>query len=66
MDSAPGLMKLDGNLAVVNYEGNHLARRDAIERCPTGAIVWFDNPNKPLKGHEAKKILRQQPLPVLH
>jgi len=66
MDAAPGLMRLDGNLAVVNYEGNHLARREAIERCPTGAIVWFENPNARVKGHEAKKILRQQPLPVLH
>jgi Na+-translocating ferredoxin:NAD+ oxidoreductase RNF subunit RnfB len=66
MDAAPGMMKLDGNLAVVNYEGKHLAARSAIERCPTGAIVWFENPNTAVKGHEAKKILRQQPLPVLH
>ncbi len=65
-DAAPGLMKLDGFLAKVNYEGNHMARRDVIERCPTGAIVWFVNPNTPVKGNEAKHILRKEALPLLN
>lgn len=65
-DAKPGVIDLKGNLAVVNYELNDKAARDAIERCPTGAIVWFDNPNVPSKGHAARKILRAQPLPVLH
>ena len=65
VDSAPGLMKLDNNLAVIDYAQNALAAKQAIERCPTGAIVWFDNPNTPIKGAEAKKILRQNELPLI-
>ncbi len=63
-DAAPGLMKLDGFLAKVNYEGNHMARREVIDRCPTGAIVWFDKPDMPAKGNEAKRILRREALPM--
>jgi Na+-translocating ferredoxin:NAD+ oxidoreductase RNF subunit RnfB len=65
MDSPPGLMRLENNLAVIDYEKNALAERRAIERCPTGAIVWFDNPDLALRGREAKKILRQKPLPIV-
>lgn len=65
-DAAPGLMKLDGFLAKVNYEGNHMARREVIDRCPTGAIVWFANPDTPVKGQEAKRILRREALPMRH
>jgi Na+-translocating ferredoxin:NAD+ oxidoreductase RNF subunit RnfB len=65
-DAPPGLMKLNGNLAAINYELNVWASRKPIERCPTGAIVWFDNPNRPVRGAVAKKILRNEPLPVLH
>ncbi len=65
-DAPPGLMKLNGNLATINYELNVWATRKPIERCPTGAIVWFDNPNRPVRGAVAKKILRNEPLPVLH
>jgi len=66
-DAAPGLIRLQNNLAVVGYASNSLARRDAIERCPTGAIVWFDNvraAHATIKGHAAKKILRRTPLPL--
>jgi electron transport complex protein RnfB len=65
-DAPPGLMKLNGNLAAINYELNVWATRKPIERCPTGAIVWFENPNRPVRGAVAKKILRNEPLPVLH
>lgn len=65
-DAVPGLMKLDGNLAAINYELNNWATKTPIERCPTGAIVWFDNPNHAVKGAAAKKILRNEDLPVLH
>jgi RnfABCDGE-type electron transport complex B subunit len=65
-DAPPGLMQLDGQLAAVRYELNAWATRAPIERCPTGAIVWFDTPNKPVKGAAAKKILRQDALPQLH
>ncbi len=65
VDAAPGLMKLENNLAVIDYVQNAGAARKAIERCPTGAIVWFDNPNTPIKGVESKKILRQNQLPLI-
>jgi Na+-translocating ferredoxin:NAD+ oxidoreductase subunit B len=65
-DAVPGLMKLNGNLAAINYELNSWATRKPTERCPTGAIVWFDNPNHAVKGAAAKKILRNEALPVLH
>jgi len=65
-DAAPGLMKLAANLAVVDYAHNALARRQVIDRCPTGAIVWYENPDLPAKGAAARKILRNAPLPVLH
>lgn len=66
VDAPQALMKLDGNLAVVNYEMNALAGRHPIERCPTGAIVWFENPDLSVKGAAARKILRNDPLPLRH
>ncbi len=66
VDAGPDLMRLENNLAVIDYSINEQSTRRAIERCPTGAIVWFENPNLSIKGAAAKKILRQQPLPVLH
>jgi Na+-translocating ferredoxin:NAD+ oxidoreductase subunit B len=66
MDAAPGLMKLQNNLASIDYELNAKAQRQTIDRCPTGAIVWFETPDRPIKGHDAKKILRQESLPALH
>lgn len=65
-DAPPGLMHLDGELAVVRYELNVWATQGPIERCPTGAIVWFATPNQTVKGAVAKKILRQDALPQLH
>ena len=62
-DAAPGLMKLDRELAVIDYGKNQLASRKAIERCPSGAIVWLDD-GKVSKGREAKRIVRTTPLPV--
>ncbi|MDO9227661.1 MAG: (Fe-S)-binding protein [Pseudomonadota bacterium] len=63
MDAAPGLIRLDNNLAVVDYALNPLASPVAIERCPTGAIVWLEG-KQPLSGREAKKIIRKAALPV--
>jgi Na+-translocating ferredoxin:NAD+ oxidoreductase RNF subunit RnfB len=64
VDAAPGVVKILNNLAVVDYSKNHLANMNAIQRCPTGAIVWIDDKRGPLKGLEAKKITRKSPLPV--
>ena len=64
-DAPEGLIALDGNLAVVDYTKNALASRIAIERCPTGAIVWLDNRTGPVKGASAKKkVERKEPLPI--
>ncbi len=63
-DAAPGLMRLEDNLAVIDYGRNELADPVAIQRCPTGAIVWLADGHVS-KGPAAKRILRQRPLPVM-
>jgi len=40
-DSAPGVISMVDNLAVINYELNELTSPVATRRCPTGAIVWL-------------------------
>ncbi|MDD4880217.1 MAG: (Fe-S)-binding protein [Gallionellaceae bacterium] len=62
-DAAPGLIKLVGGLAVIDYARNAEARSEVIERCPTGAIVWVED-GKLARGKAAKKIVRIAPLPV--
>ncbi|MCH6235805.1 RnfABCDGE type electron transport complex subunit B [Cognataquiflexum rubidum] len=57
MDS-PGLITMKYNLPVINYSGRHQTQVP-IQRCPTGAIVWLDEKAGPIKGHEAKKIIRK-------
>jgi len=41
-DSEPGVIEMINNLAVINYGKNELTSPKAIERCPTGAIVWVE------------------------
>ncbi len=60
---APGVVSIEKNLAVVNYEKNHAAR-EAIERCPTGAIVWINDDGSVTKGDAAKHVVRHSSLPV--
>lgn len=64
-DAPPGVVRLNGQLAEVRYELNAWTTPEIIQRCPTGAIVWFETPNKAIKGAAAKKILREDPLPIL-
>jgi hypothetical protein len=66
MDAPAGVIKLDWNLAAVEYGLNEKTSRVATERCPTGAIVWFETPNKALKGAAAKRIVRNEALPLLN
>jgi Na+-translocating ferredoxin:NAD+ oxidoreductase RNF subunit RnfB len=40
-DAAPGLISVASGVAVVHYDLNLQADRHAVERCPTGAIVWL-------------------------
>jgi Na+-translocating ferredoxin:NAD+ oxidoreductase RNF subunit RnfB len=63
VDGAEGLLSLQRNLAVIDYSKNESANRKAIERCPTGAIVWLEG-DRISKGKAAKKIIRIEPLPV--
>jgi Na+-translocating ferredoxin:NAD+ oxidoreductase subunit B len=63
-DAPPGVVRIVQNLAVVDYSKNHLATLQAIQRCPTGAIVWLDETKGPIKGLEAKTITRKTPLPI--
>lgn len=61
---APGLVNIVNNLATVDYSKNSKITRTPIERCPTGAIVWLDAKQGPIRGLDAKKITRQSPLPI--
>jgi Na+-translocating ferredoxin:NAD+ oxidoreductase RNF subunit RnfB len=63
MDAAPGLIHVEHELAVVDYARNAQADRRAIERCPTGAIVWLEG-DSAIRGKSAKKIIRIEALPV--
>ncbi len=63
-DAPEGLIDIRNNLAVVDYSKNNLASRIPIQRCPTGAIVWFEKGHTE-KGGAAKKIIRKEPLPIL-
>ena len=51
------------NLPVVNYAKPQNAR-NAIERCPTGAIVWFDPEQGVVTGRAARKVVRRSARPV--
>ena len=55
---APGLITMTNNLPVVDYTRSH-ATQVPIQRCPTGAIVWLDPKSGPVKGADARKVLRQ-------
>jgi Na+-translocating ferredoxin:NAD+ oxidoreductase RNF subunit RnfB len=63
VDAPEGLITIEKNLAVVDYTKNELASKVAIERCPTGAIVWLDERRGVVKGSKAKKVIRMEPLP---
>ena len=41
-DAAPGVIAMRDGLAVIDYARNEDATVAAIERCPTGAIVWVE------------------------
>jgi ferredoxin len=41
-DSAPGVISIENNLAVIDYDFNNLTSAAATHRCPTGAIVWLE------------------------
>jgi Na+-translocating ferredoxin:NAD+ oxidoreductase subunit B len=63
-DAAPGLLTLRDNLVEIDPARIGEARREAIDRCATGAIVWYDDAGQPQRGVAAKKILRHDALPL--
>ncbi len=46
-DAATGLVSMEHGLAVVNYDLIELENPKAVERCPTGAIVWVEGQQFP-------------------
>lgn len=65
-DAPAGLLTLKNNLVEIDYDWHDQASRHLTDRCPTGAIVWFDNLAQGARGHSAKRILRNDPLPLKH
>ena len=43
LDAAPGLIRIQNGLAVIDYSKNALADPSATWRCPTGAIAWVED-----------------------
>ena len=63
-DAAYGLIEMRDNLPVIDYSRNVLASKEAIQRCPTGAIVWMDQDGRIERGRDAKHIVRDEALPL--
>jgi Na+-translocating ferredoxin:NAD+ oxidoreductase RNF subunit RnfB len=59
---APQLISMNDGLAVVDYARDHRTRLP-IQRCPTGAIVWLDPVAGPVKGPQARQVIRMGALP---
>jgi RnfABCDGE-type electron transport complex B subunit len=58
VDAPANVITMVDNLPIVNYEEDHNVR-SAIERCPTGAIIWFDVEKGPVTGRLAHRVIRQ-------
>jgi Fe-S-cluster-containing hydrogenase component 2 len=41
-DAAPGFIRMNAGLAVIDYDRIELEDERALARCPTGAITWVD------------------------
>jgi len=61
-DSPEGLITIQNSLATIDYSKNELASKIAIERCPTGAIVWKDYNSASQRGSQSRKIIRKEPI----
>lgn len=42
MDAAPGLISIASGVATIDYAQNDLSAPAAVQRCPTGAILWLE------------------------
>lgn len=61
---APDLITMENNLPKVQYEKNDLASESAIQRCPTGAIVWLAENGEIVYGEKAVVPENKEPLPI--
>ena len=61
-DAPEGLITIQNDLAVIDYSKNGLASKVAIERCPTGSIVWKDFNQESERGVGSRKIIRKEPI----
>ncbi|WP_421878038.1 RnfABCDGE type electron transport complex subunit B [Marinoscillum sp.] len=60
---APGIISIQSNIPVIDYDAPILSD-NAIQRCPTGAIVWLNDDGTIKKGLESPKIIRKGNLTV--
>ena len=60
----PDLIAMQNNLPQVDYEQNELASEAAIQRCPTGAILWLAENGEVIYGEKAVVPENKEPLPV--
>ncbi|WP_420319025.1 RnfABCDGE type electron transport complex subunit B [Ekhidna sp.] len=58
MDAPGDLIVMENNLPKVNYSLSQQLK-EPIERCPTGAIIWWDQKLGAIKGRESKTIVRK-------
>jgi RnfABCDGE-type electron transport complex B subunit len=63
-DAPSGVVNMIDNLAVVDYRHNDLTTPSAIQRCPTGAIVWLHGRQGAVRGRQARPVIRQSALPI--
>jgi Na+-translocating ferredoxin:NAD+ oxidoreductase subunit B len=54
IDAAPGLIRMQQGLAVIDYSNNALADPSATRRCPTNAIVWVEGMQFMEARHESR------------
>jgi RnfABCDGE-type electron transport complex B subunit len=59
---APGVVTMRAHLPVIDHAAGET--REAIRRCPTGAIVWIENDGTVTKGDRAAPTPRRSPLPT--
>lgn len=63
-DAPEGLITIQNSLATIDYSKNELASKIAIERCPTGSIVWKDYNSESQRGSQSRKIIRKEPIRI--
>lgn len=59
MDAAGDLIVMQNNLPVINYKLASQQSMDPIQRCPTGAIIWWDQTLGAIRGKQSKTIVRK-------